>query len=402
MGKRLTRTTAIETINLIDTQHKGNISAAARQLGVAKQTLHDRYKKSQELLEEDKLALTAEEQGFPIDDVSCYWVKTPEISALIKRGMPPTYEDMRDQLIADMDAHSPKYQKVKYESLGSHMLLIDPADIHIGKRSSLLETGEEYDMQTASNRVLEGVAGLIQKSQPWNIGQIILVIGNDAFHIDNPKGTTTSGTQMDTSGLWHEMFTEGKLTFVAIIEMLMQIAPVHVVYCPSNHDYTSGYYLADTLQSWFRLSPDVSFGTDGRGASIAHRKYIQWAGALIGFTHGDGAPEKDLAQLMQFEAREAWGQSKYGYWIVHHMHHKIRKTQGLQEQNMEKDHIGVTVLHQGKKLNPEQNVMVEYMRSPSAADGWHHRNGYVGAPQAIEAFIHDETGFQSARLTHVF
>jgi hypothetical protein len=45
-------------------------------------------------------------------------------------------------------------------------------------------------------------------------------------------------------------------------------------------------------------------------------------------------------------------------------------------------------------------VTAEYLRSPSASDSWHDRNGYVGAKKAIEAFIHSFDNGQVARITH--
>ena len=67
-----------------------------------------------------------------------------------------------------------------------------------------------------------------------------------------------------------------------------------------------------------------------------------------------------------------------------------------------KDHIGVTVLSTSTLVDPARNVSVEYVRSPSPADGWHDRNGYVGSPQAVEAFLYDVRGGQPGRFTHEF
>ena len=45
---------------------------------------------------------------------------------------------------------------------------------------------------------------------------------------------------------------------------------------------------------------------------------------------------------------------------------------------------------------------VESLRSPSVSDSWHHRKGYIGAVEAVEAFIHHPKHGQIARLTHYF
>ena len=84
---------------------------------------------------------------------------------------------------------------------------------------------------------------------------------------------------------------------------------------------------------------------------------------------------QDLPLLMATERPILWSETDYRYVYTHHVHHKNAK-----------DYIGVTV---------------ESLRSPSPADSWHDRNGYV-SKQAIEGFIHHKENGQIARLTHYF
>lgn len=67
----------------------------------------------------------------------------------------------------------------------------------------------------------------------------------------------------------------------------------------------------------------------------------------------------------------------------------------------EKDHIAMTVVRRGAGAMEGDNVAVEHVRSPSAPDSWHDRNGYINR-QAVEAFIHDQTDGQKYRLTEWF
>ena len=71
------------------------------------------------------------------------------------------------------------------EKKENHLLVINPADIHIGKYANALETGEEYDCETAVKRVLEGVQGLIDKAKGFDIDKVLFCIGNDILHTDN-------------------------------------------------------------------------------------------------------------------------------------------------------------------------------------------------------------------------
>tara|TARA_S200002703_G_scaffold16940_3_gene14069 strand:- start:25 stop:1116 length:1092 start_codon:yes stop_codon:yes gene_type:complete len=275
-----------------------------------------------------------------------------------------------------IEEYSPAYTPIKRKK-GNHLLVINPADIHIGKYASELETGEKYDCETAVMRVLEGIEGLIEKAQGFNIDRVLFCIGNDVLHIDNVYNTTTKGTHQDTDGKWWEHYEIALMLYVKCIETLRKIAPVDVIHSMSNHDYQSGFHLAHTLKSWFRKAEDVKFDI-----SVANRKYYAYGDNLIGLEHGDGAKMDKLPLLMAQERPEMWSKSKYRYWYLHHLHHKI-KHKWLDA----KDYIGVTV---------------EYMRSPSSADSWHSRKGFCGAYKACEAFVHDKDSGQVARLTHYF
>jgi len=275
-----------------------------------------------------------------------------------------------------IEGHSPSYTKIKHKE-GKHLLVINPADIHIGKYSSETETKDGYDCETAVIRVLEGITGLIEKSKGFDIDRVLFCIGNDILHIDNVYNTTTKGTRQDVDGKWWEHYEYALILYVKCVEMLREIAPVDVLHSMSNHDYQSGFHLAHTLKSWFRKADDVKFDI-----GVEHRKYYQYGNNLIGLEHGDAAKMDKLPLLMAQEKPLMWSETKYRYWYLHHIHHKV-KHKWLDA----KDFIGVTV---------------EYMRSPSGNDSWHHRKGYTGVQKAVEGFVHDKDSGQVARLTHYF
>lgn len=377
----------------------GSYAKAGKKLGIDQRTVKKRVEKYQSIY--SHATQVAGDAGIDPKKVAYFWYKTDDMSMFVRNNVVPSYDEIRENFIAEMKKYSPSYNKIEHVNDGEYLLVVDPADIHIGKLSRKDETGFEYDQQIALTRVREGVSKTLEKAKGFGISKIILVVGNDALHIDHPHRKTTAGTPQDTDGMWWESFLLAKKCYIAIIEELTTVADVHVVYCPSNHDYSSGFMLADSISSWFHKHPNVHFGIDNKSVSINHRKYVQYGSNLIGFTHGDGAKEKDLPSLMQFEARKEWGESKFGYWYVHHTHHKNRSSIGLNTQKLEKDHIGVTVLQSGKNINSDVNIYVETVRTPSPSDAWHSRNGYVNQ-QAIEAFLHHPTDGQVARFTHWF
>jgi hypothetical protein len=311
-----------------------------------------------------------------VSNVKHLWLKDKNSSLFVKN---PEYKEQQEKdfeilsksLLNDLKSYIPKYDKIVYENKkDAHLLVIDPADIHIGKLCSAFEVGETYNNQIAVKRVLQGVKGILNKVQGFEIDKINLIIGNDILHIDSPKRQTTSGTPQDTDGMWHTNFIIAKQLYVDVVEILMQVAPVHVTYNPSNHDYTHGFFLAQVIETHFRNCENVTFSVD-----IAHRKYYTYFNNLIGSTHGDGAKTENLALLMAHESKD-WINCKHKYFYTHHLHHKVSK-----------DVMG---------------VCVETLRSPSGTDSWHHRNGYQHAPKAIEGFLHHKENGQIARITHLF
>ena len=75
------------------------------------------------------------------------WKKTKEESVFIKNPLfvtaeEKTYFDLRDVIIKDLKKFSPKFTKIKRtgENDEGHLLVVDPADIHIGKLATAFET----------------------------------------------------------------------------------------------------------------------------------------------------------------------------------------------------------------------------------------------------------------------
>lgn len=345
----------------------------------------------------------AKQHNIGIPHIKHLWTKSKGASLFVKN---PAFEGQEDGVtVKDIEKavkkldFSPTFPKLRIKKhQKDNIMIVDPADVHVGKLATIFETGEEYNCKIAVERVKDGVSGILNKTMGFPLEKIILVTGNDILHVDSPRSTTTAGTYQDSSEMWYDSFNKAVACFVDVIKMLMARADVHVIYNPSNHDYVNGFHFAQVLKAYFANSENITFDV-----SIAHRKYFHYGVNLIGTTHGDGAKVQDLPDLMKTEARKAWAKSKYGYWYCHHIHHKDkRKSQGKSMIQVEKDYMDVTVFGDKTKGDGKDYVNVEYLRSPSGTDSWHHRNGYQHSPKCIEAFIHNYFEGQTDRLTKHF
>lgn len=183
------------------------------------------------------------------------WLKNKQASVrvtnpLFEKPEEKEFKDLTATLIKDLQNYSPNFVKLeRIENKDSYLLVLDPADLHIGKLSKHFETGEDYNNQIAVHRALAGVKGILQKVSSFNIDKILFIGGNDILHIDNPKRTTTSGTPQDTDGMWFENFIIAKNLYIDILEILLPVADVHFCFNPSNHDYTNGFFLAQVIET---------------------------------------------------------------------------------------------------------------------------------------------------------
>lgn len=282
---------------------------------------------------------------------------------------------------------------------GEHLLVVDLADVHFLKLCVKTETGFTYDRTVAHHRVVEGTKALLRMARPWGVGRILFVTGNDILHVDGPRTSTTSGTYQDSEGTIFQGFTDAGLALEEAIHAASGLADVDLIHCMSNHDWVMGWALTQAVAARATRNPRVR--ATPYNISERHRKYYRYERNLFGVTHGDGAKEEKLYGLMVTEARQHISECQNLYWLLHHVHHKIRKTRGEFEMLREKDHNGMTAHMRGTPNFEGHNVHIEYVRSPSAPDGWHDRNGYVNR-QAVECFIYHPTIGQRARFTEWF
>ena len=317
-----------------------------------------------------------DEAGVDEKDVKHGWLKTKQSSLFFKN---PNFkveelneiQRIKNECIKEVKLYAPKYHAIEtIKSEDTHLLVIDIADLHIGKLATAFETGEDYNCQIAVKRAKDGLQGILNKAKGFYIDKVLFVAGNDILHTDNTRRTTTGGTPQDTDGMWYDNFIMAKNLYIELLEKLLSFAEVEVVYNPSNHDLTHGFFLMQLIEAHFANST-INFNVN-----LLHRKAFKYGNNLIGTTHGDGAKIENLPLLLATEFPVLWSETKHRYIYSHHVHHKISK-----------DMIGVTF---------------ETLRSPSGSDSWHHKNGYTGVPKAVEGYIHHKEFGQIARLTHIF
>jgi hypothetical protein len=237
------------------------------------------------------------------------------------------------------------------------LLEIATPDLHVGKLAHSIETGgRPYDVKIAIATFERALEALVARTAIYNVEEILLVAGNDLFNSDSPENETTAGTAVSCDGRFHKTFHHVRNMMVKAVERLRQIAKVHILIVPGNHDRQTAYHLGDSLECYFHADPQVRVTN-----TPAVRKYVEWGNCLIGFCHGDEGRRTEYAQLMAVENPQAWGRTLFREIHTGHYH----------KQQLEEFH----------------GVRVRILSALCPPDDWHSANGYVGAIRQAEAFV---------------
>lgn len=232
-------------------------------------------------------------------------------------------------------------------------------DLHYGKYASGNLTNDAYDYIEAEKCFCTIISEAIEDIKSRKVEKILMPIGNDLLHFDNVQGTTTRGTAQDTNMRHQEMFKGCVEMLINGIIALSKLAPVELMYVPGNHDFSSSWHVVMTLWAYFHEDPNVLVDVD-----MHPRKYCEWGNSLIMYTHGD-KEGKRADKVMQVEAREAWGRTKY-----HEAH--------------------LAHLHSEQAIKELGGLIIRNLPSVTGEDNWSHESGFVGAVRKCICFIWDK------------
>jgi hypothetical protein len=262
--------------------------------------------------------------------------------------------------------YSPNVDKINYKPVrDGKLLVVNLADAHIGKLSNKENCNHNYDLKIAKEIYLKTLNDLIDKAKKQgDIEQIWYVCGNDYLTIDTPLNTTTKGTIQEVDTRFSKIFREGRQLLVESVEILKEIAPVHIIVMPGNHDRSAMFHLGDALECWFRNDKNVTIDNDDK-----LRKYYSYGNNAYGITHGDTIKQDKLVQMGLVEYGEKWGAAKRRFWFVGHIHY-------LKCQNF-----------QGQEIWTFPSV--------SGSDEYHQSNGYVGSTRTALAMIFNKDNLEA-------
>lgn len=265
--------------------------------------------------------------------------------------------------------YAPKPLSTSYPTSNNKQILVIPfSDLHFGLQSTMLRTKDNYDLEAAENAVLHTLTDIFSELKNQTFERIVFTIGGDMINADNITGTTTRGTPQDNCT---DYFSTCKALYeltIMAVDILLNHAPVHVIYVPANHDKTTSYQLAQYVKAWYRNNQNVTVDD-----SPFPRKYFQYGDTLMMFAH-DG-DIKRLPQLIADEARNIWSSITFTDVFLQHLHSE----QVLMEEN---------------------HMRIQRLPTLSARSAWIVDQGYNAARQH-KSFIYDEHGLKSVLYSKI-
>ena len=242
-------------------------------------------------------------------------------------------------------------------------VVINLADLHLGKLVSEHETGERYNIDIAKERFLTCIKHLAFKSyQCYGIKKFILSSLGDTLHTDTVKSTTTSGTYVESDTRASKVFEVALEVLTESIDILKQFADeVEFININGNHCELSEHHLGIALKAYYRNDEKVKINAEPKV-----RKSILVGDNLLSWTHGD-TNMNTLPLTIATEVSELWGKSKFRLIQLGHLHGTKKK-----------------VFQAEDEFN---GVIVRHFSSLSGTDSWHNKNNYIGNQKRGTALV---------------
>lgn len=311
-------------------RNKGNKSAAARELGLARATVNQHvHLELNGETRNGKGQVTSQSFGRPLAD-------RPMDPSLILKGQSilRTGEDGRALLWWDKGGLDAEKRIVLYESLKEafkeakapvlpaardlhvqedQLTYYPLADQHVGLLGWGKETGEDYDLAIGRQRLQACSTRLIQRSPASRLA-LIANLG-DWYHIDDTQNATpTSGNRLDADGRFQKITRMGVDMMVDVIEKAaLKHERVMVVNLPGNHDPHSRIILDTALWMRYREHPRIHVID-----TVRDFYYHRFGVNLLGMTHGDKLKPQDMFNT--FTNHEAWSETFFHNFYYGHYH----------------------------------------------------------------------------------
>lgn len=265
------------------------------------------------------------------------------------------------------DIHKPT-SPTPQQPFGSYMCEIALYDIHYGALAWAAETGQDYDVNIASEIMAYATDQIVERTKYRDIDHYLLPIGNDYMHLNDVSETTPrNGNKLDVDSRLPGIITKAEEALFYLVDELKKVAPVKLIWIPGNHDPQTSYFILRTLHGWYRKDEMVNVDT-----SPKPRKVLSYGPNMLAFMHGcniSKSRKKELPNIIMQEALDADCLEKDQYREIHMGH---RHTKG--ELSF-------------KGTSSHGSFVIRSIPSIAGTDFWHFSNAYVQSSKTAQFFM---------------
>ena len=294
-----------------------------------------------------------------------------QLYAVQYRVKPKRTKDVFDFVKAAEEAFSKAIKPMELpehphiEGLDNERLMeIPPVELHLGKLSNEIETGENYDLHIARKRFDKIFQEIYARQQVEKCSKCLLVIGSDFFNSESDNATSVNKIPQQNDTRWIKMLDEGITMYAeSILTLRTLFNKVDVMLCAGNHAQTLETALYMALRQRFYDDTVVTFRQNYRQTQA-----FTFGRCAIFYNHGDVNLKRTVGSIPT-EFPDVWGKSKYRELHMGHLHKET--------------------------VDDEFGIIVRRVGSPCSADAWHYKNRWIGATKKHEFFVwHANNGLE--------
>ena len=252
-------------------------------------------------------------------------------------------------------------EKTNIDGLDDNKLMeIPPVELHMGKLSNEIETGENYDIKIAKSRFYDIFDRIYSKQVKEKCGKCLIVIGSDFFNSESDNCTSKDKIPQQNDTRYIKLFTEGIRIYSSVILTLRTMFnEVDVMLCAGNHARAMETFLYMALEQRFLYDDKIKF--------IENYKLTQayvFGKCAIFYNHGDANLKQTMTSIPA-EFPKIWGDSVFRELHLGHLHKEVI-------------------------VDDEGGMITRRVGSPCSTDAWHYSNRFVGATKKHQIFIWDK------------
>lgn len=191
-------------------------------------------------------------------------------------------------------------------------------DAHLGMLAHEAETEANFDLKIAEKELHTAFSVLFDECEPRD--RCVINDLGDFTHYENFAGVTeASKNPLDYDGRFPKMISVySRLMRKIVDKALEKFAHVDVIINQGNHSRTNDIWMAELLRVAYAGSNRVHV-LDNSSIFIPYRM----GNTFVMVHHSDKVRPNRLVQVMSNNFRQDWGESKFRYIDIGHLHHKI-------------------------------------------------------------------------------